>query len=65
MEATIRSKFRNYLPFAISNVFIDIVMSLTTMINGVKRVNKKVNQHRIKEIKKYYENRLGTIINLE
>ena len=31
----------------------------------LKELIKKVNQHRIKEIKKYYENRLGTIINLE
>lgn len=31
----------------------------------LKELIKKVNQRRIKEIKKYYENRLGTIINLE
>ena len=48
------------------NVIVFIVMILTAVINGVKLVkNTKVNQRRIDEIKKYYENRLGTIVNLE
>lgn len=37
-----------------------IVMTLTATINGIKLLrNIKINRHRIVEIKKYYEERLG------
>lgn len=56
----------SYISLIIVNIILFIAMAFTTIINGVKLVkNTKFNQHRIKEIKKYYENRLGTIINLK
>lgn len=52
-------------PLFLINMLIFVVMTLTATINGIQLVRKIIiNRHRTSEIKKYYEKRLGTIINL-
>lgn len=56
----------SYISLIIVNIIMFIALAFTTIINGVKLIkNTRFNQHRINEIKKYYEIRLGNIINLE
>ena len=51
----------SYVSLIIFNMIMFIVMTLTATINGIKLLrNIKINRHRIVEIKKYYEERLGT-----
>lgn len=50
----------SYVSLIIFNMIMFIVMTLTATINGIKLLrNIKINRHRIVEIKKYYEERLG------
>lgn len=52
-------------PLFLINMLIFVVMTLTATINGIQLLRKIIiNRHRTSEIKKYYEKRLGTIINL-